>query len=209
MNPGRRTRITTSQGGLVPLSSSCFCAYHSIHLFIFVNNNETLIMGKAESKSSNNMHTLPIVPLATSSVLLPGVTLRIPLQRRSDIAAILASIYSKAATPRPDATAVTVGCVPLNSPYLSPDGTRLIEDGSQKPKQERSVEPAQAKAKDLYRYGTLARVSGVQGRGALASRPHPQPLNSPPRFCWTKRRAPMWNGSIQHPSRPAGSGTRT
>ena len=122
-------------------------------------------MGKAESKSSNNMHTLPIVPLATSSVLLPGVTLRIPLQRRSDVAAILASIYSKAATPRPDATAVTVGCVTLNSPYLSPDGTRLIEDGSQKPKQERSVEPAQATAKDLYRYGTLARVSGVQGRG--------------------------------------------
>jgi len=122
-------------------------------------------MGKAESKSSSNMHTLPIVPLATSSLLLPGVTLRIPLQRRSDIAAILASIYSKAATPRPDATAITVGCVPLNSPYLSPDGDRLIEDGSQKPKQEKSVEPAQAKPKDLYRYGTLARVSGVQGRG--------------------------------------------
>jgi len=122
-------------------------------------------MGKAESKSSPNMQTLPIIPLATSSILLPGVTLRIPLQRRGDIAAILASIYSKAATPRPDATAITVGCVPVNSPYLSPDGNRLIEDGSKQSKQEKSVEPAQAKANDLYNYGTLARVSGVQGRG--------------------------------------------
>lgn len=115
-------------------------------------------------RSSSKANTLPIVPLATSAVLLPGVTLRIPLQGRSDVAAILANIYSKAATPRPDASAVTIGCVPLNSSYLSPDGRQLIEDTDKTGKQEYETEPAKAAAKDLFQYGTLAKVSGVQGR---------------------------------------------
>ncbi|KAF4554780.1 Lon protease-like protein 1 [Elsinoe fawcettii] len=116
------------------------------------------------------MQSLPIIPLGPSAVLLPGVTLRIPLQRRNDIAAILANIYSKASTPRPDATAVTVGCVPINSPFLSPDGRKLIDNGSKQSKQEYSTDPSQASAKDLFKYGTLAKVSGVQGRrrGELA-----------------------------------------
>lgn len=116
------------------------------------------------AKTSSKPKALPIIPLATSSVLLPGVTLRIPLQGRSDIAAILANIYSKASTPRPDASAVTIGCVPLTSPYLSPDGRKLLEDASKTNKEEYEVTPAQAKSKDLFQYGTLAKVSGVQGR---------------------------------------------
>ncbi|PNS18326.1 hypothetical protein CAC42_6143 [Sphaceloma murrayae] len=116
------------------------------------------------------MQTIPIIPLDPSAVLLPGVTLRIPLQRRNDIAAVLANIYSKASTPRPDATAVTVGCVPINSPYLSPDGRKLIDDGNRKSRQDYPADPAQATARDLFKYGTLAKVSGVQGRrrGELA-----------------------------------------
>lgn len=112
--------------------------------------------------------TLPLVPLPHSIVLLPGVTTRVPLQNRADIAAILAHIYSKASTPRPEASSVTVGCVPLNSPYLSPDGKQLIEDGAaearDKKKPEAPLDPAQAKKADLFQYGTMARVSGVQGR---------------------------------------------
>ncbi|GAB7355922.1 hypothetical protein MBLNU459_g6564t1 [Dothideomycetes sp. NU459] len=121
-------------------------------------------MGKSKSKM------LPIVPLAPASVLLPGVTLRIPLQGRGDIAAILANIYSKAATPQPDAGSVTIGCVPLNSPYLSPDGKELLEDAARSDKQEYEMQPSQARESDLFRYGTLAKVSGVQGkrRGELA-----------------------------------------
>lgn len=121
-------------------------------------------MGKSKSKM------LPIIPLAQTSVLLPGVTLRIPLQGRGDIAAILASIYSKASTPQPDASIVTVGCVPLNSPYLSPDGKELLEDAAKSDRQDYEIQPSQAKEKDLFRYGTLAKVSGVQGRrkGELA-----------------------------------------
>ncbi|PSK59382.1 hypothetical protein B9Z65_3706 [Elsinoe australis] len=116
------------------------------------------------------MQSIPIIPLGPSAVLLPGVTLRIPLQRRNDIAAVLANIYSKASSPRPDATAVTIGCVPINSPYLSPDGRKLIADSSKQPKQEYPADPSQATAKDLFNYGTLAKVSGVQGRrrGELA-----------------------------------------
>lgn len=109
--------------------------------------------------------TLPLVPLPHSVVLLPGVTTRVPLQNRADIAAILAHIYSKASTPRPEASSVTVGCVPLNSPYLSPDGKQLIGDGRAEPKDKKQpLHPSQAKKADLFQYGTMARVSGVQGR---------------------------------------------
>ena len=82
------------------------------------------------------------------------------------MAAILAHIYSKSTTPRPEASSVAVGCVPLNSAYLSPDGKRLIQDAEAKDKNTAAVQsdPSQARKPDLYRYGTLARVTGVQGR---------------------------------------------
>ncbi|EME78578.1 uncharacterized protein MYCFIDRAFT_216696 [Pseudocercospora fijiensis CIRAD86] len=110
--------------------------------------------------------SLPLVPLPHSLVLLPGVTSRVPLQNRGDIAAILAHLYSKAATPRPEASSVTVGCVPLNSQYLSPDGKRLLEEGQDKRKAQQVIEldPSSARKPDLFQYGTLARVTGVQGR---------------------------------------------
>ncbi|KAK3052007.1 hypothetical protein LTR09_006961 [Extremus antarcticus] len=111
--------------------------------------------------------TLPLVPLPHNVVLLPGITARIPLQNRADVAAILANIYSKASTPRPDPSAVTLGCVPLNSPFLSPDGQRMIEGAEakdEKSSQAVQTDPAQARKPDLFRYGTMARVTGVQGR---------------------------------------------
>ena len=110
--------------------------------------------------------TLALVPLPHNLVLLPGVTARVPLQNRGDVAAILAHIYSKASTPRPEPSSVTVGCVPLNSPYLSPDGKRLIEDAESKDRKGASIEsdPGQARKPDLFQYGTIAKVTGVQGR---------------------------------------------
>ena len=110
--------------------------------------------------------TLPLVPLPPGLVLLPGVTARVPLQNRADVAAILAHIYSKASTPKPEPSSVTVGCVPLNSPYLSPDGKRLIEDAESKEKKGNVIEtdPAQARKPDLFQCGVSARVTGVQGR---------------------------------------------
>lgn len=117
---------------------------------------------------SSTSRTLPLVPLPHGTVLLPGVVTRVPLQNRADIAAILANIYSKASTPRPEASSVTVGCVPLNSPYLSPDGKQLIDDGKNKDKRDAAVQtdPSMARKPDLFRYGAMAKVNGVQGRRA-------------------------------------------
>jgi ATP-dependent Lon protease len=110
--------------------------------------------------------TIPLIPLPTNLVLLPGITARVPLQNRADVAAILAHIYSKASTPRPEASSVTVGCVPVNSPLLSPDGQRMIENAEAKDDKATAgvTDPAQARKPDLFRYGTFARVTGVQGR---------------------------------------------
>jgi len=112
---------------------------------------------------------VPLVPLPHGLVLLPGVTTRVPLQNRADVTAILAHIYSKASTPKPDPSSVTVGCVPLNSPFLSADGKRLIEnaavkDPKRKPQKHPEIDPGQAQKQDLFAYGTMARVTGVQGR---------------------------------------------
>jgi ATP-dependent Lon protease len=114
----------------------------------------------------SNIRTLPLIPLPHSIVLLPGVVTRIPLQNRADIAAILANIYSKASTPRPEASSVTAGCVPLNSPYLSPDGKQLIENGDAKDNKSAAgqTDPSLASKADLFMYGTMARVTGVQGK---------------------------------------------
>ncbi|KAG9676382.1 ATP-dependent protease-like protein La, partial [Aureobasidium melanogenum] len=117
------------------------------------------------------MTTLPIIPLAEGSVLLPGLTLRIPLQGRGDIAAILANIYSKAATPTPDHSSITVGCLPVNSPYLSSDGQKLLDDANDSSRRPvAAINPAHAIKDQLFSVGTLAKVSGVQGkrRGELA-----------------------------------------
>ena len=56
--------------------------------------------------------------------------------------------------------------MPLNSPYLSPDGKRLIEDAESKDRKGASIEsdPGQARKPDLFQYGTIAKVTGVQGR---------------------------------------------
>ncbi|KAI7282157.1 Lon protease 2 [Hortaea werneckii] len=117
------------------------------------------------AKSTSKSRTVPLVPLPPSVVLLPGVTTRIPLQNRADVAAILAHIYSRASTPRPEPSSVTVGCVPLNSPYLSPDGKRLVDNGEGDKKPAASqTDPAQARKPDLFNFGTVARVTGVQGR---------------------------------------------
>lgn len=57
-----------------------------------------------------------------------------------------------------------IGCVPLNSTLLSADGHRLIvgEDGEEPIHPGHSLE--NATKKDLFSFGTVAKISGVQGR---------------------------------------------
>ncbi|KAL1633785.1 hypothetical protein SLS56_002664 [Neofusicoccum ribis] len=111
---------------------------------------------------------LPIVPLAAPSALFPGVTLNLPIVNRADVASLLAHIYSRAAGPKNDAP-VTIGCVPLNSPLLSRDGKRLIDADAAAAKKKQAKpdvkDPVHATKDDLFSYGTVAKVSGVQGRG--------------------------------------------
>lgn len=123
-------------------------------------------MGKSSSKTSARV--LPLIPLAPPLAVLPATTLKIPIANRSDIAAILAKIYSISPTAKPDA-AITVACVPLNSPDVSPrDGKLLIEDGSGSKKGRRDAayetDPVNATKKDIFGYACVAKVSGVQGR---------------------------------------------
>jgi ATP-dependent Lon protease len=118
-------------------------------------------MGSSKSKSK----IVPLVPLSRHQVVLPGVTVRVPIAGRADIAALLAHIYSKATTAKTDP--VMVGCVPIKSPYLNGEGQKLLEHLASEA-QERAdpyaQDPAQATAKDLFTFGTLAKVTGVQGR---------------------------------------------
>ncbi|KAL8705078.1 MAG: hypothetical protein Q9201_001804 [Fulgogasparrea decipioides] len=110
--------------------------------------------------------TLPIVSLPKGVVLLPGVTLRIPVAGRSDVFSLLTSIYSRSRNPKADAAALPVGCVPLNSPLLSSDGQQLLE-GQHQPSQEQDDEysaPEDAVRDGLFRYGTVASISRVEGR---------------------------------------------
>jgi len=125
-------------------------------------------MGKTASKS----RLLPIVPLPKGQVLLPGISLRISVVNRPDVAALLARLYSTSSSRNNAADdSVTVACVPLGSPYLSPDGKRLIDStpDAEKGKDRQiteDVHPAVARKEDLFALGCVARVSGVQqGRG--------------------------------------------
>jgi ATP-dependent Lon protease len=116
-------------------------------------------MGKSSSKTTK---ILPLIPLAPPLAVLPGTTLKIPITNRADVAAILAKIYSISPTAKPDA-AITVACVPLNSAQVGRDGRLLIEEG----KDEKVVfesDPVNATKKDVFGYGCVAKVTGVQGR---------------------------------------------
>lgn len=112
---------------------------------------------------------LPVIPLAKDTVLLPGIVLRIPVPSdRPDIPALLSSVYSRAAakTPSQRLDNVNVVCVPLGSPLLSQNGQKMISaEQTSEPKESTSISPSNYSKKDLFGYGTAAKISGVEGRG--------------------------------------------
>ncbi|KAK7906082.1 hypothetical protein LTR67_000808 [Exophiala xenobiotica] len=109
--------------------------------------------------------TIPLIPLAKDSVLLPGVTLRISVTNRADIPLLLSSAFQRATRSRGGAASLPIGCVPVNSPYLSADGRELLDSAEKESSGhiEHEVEPGSATKKDLFKYGTLAKIIGVQG----------------------------------------------
>ena len=121
------------------------------------------------SMGKHKLEQLPILPLPHGSVLLPGTNLRIPVRGRKDIPALLSSVFTRDKRPRPDTSAVSIGCVPLNSPLLRSDGQQLIDDKEAKVNVQNFEPPTNMNDLDhrqLYMYGTVAKISGVQGRRA-------------------------------------------
>ncbi len=114
--------------------------------------------------------TLPVIPLAKDTVLLPGIVLRIPVAgNRADIPALLSNVYSRAAskTHSQRLDNVNIACVPLNSPYLSKHGQKMIagDERNPSPKERLNINPGSATKNDLFGYGVAAKISGVEGRG--------------------------------------------
>jgi ATP-dependent Lon protease len=103
------------------------------------------------------------VPLPKDTVLLPGVTLRIPVSDRPDISNLLPSLLNRS---KRDGS-IAIGCVPLASPRLSKDGNQLIENGNTGDSQNEeyeTVDAGQARKEDLFGFGTVAKIIGVQRR---------------------------------------------
>ena len=119
------------------------------------------------SMGNHKLETLPILPLPNGSVLLPGTNLRVPVNGRTDIPTLLSSVFTKDRRPRPDATTVSIGCMPLNSPFLRSDGQQLIGD-KEAPEYSQdtgeSTDMNELDHRQLFMYGTVAKISGVQGR---------------------------------------------
>lgn len=115
--------------------------------------------------SNGRTTKIPLVPLPKGSVLLPGVTLRIPVSNRPDLANLLSSLVDKPS--KRDANTITFGCVPLNSPFLSRDGQQLLEgedSDSERKEEYDSIDAGQARKEDLFHCGTIGKVIGVQRR---------------------------------------------
>lgn len=121
------------------------------------------------TSTNQKVVSLPVIPLAKDTVLLPGIILRIPVSlTRTDIPALLTQIYSQAAakTPSQRLDNVHVACVPLNSPLLTPTGQKMItQDDESKPKERPDINPSSATKDDLFGFGVAAKISGVEGRG--------------------------------------------
>ncbi|OJJ50924.1 hypothetical protein ASPZODRAFT_138048 [Penicilliopsis zonata CBS 506.65] len=117
--------------------------------------------------NSSKTSKLALIPLPKGTVLLPGVLLRLPVANRSDLASLLSSLLNQSAGLKNDGTPITFGCVPLGSPLLSNDGQQLLEDGTvdaEKRGEYDSLDAGEARKEDLFRFGTLGKVTGVQRR---------------------------------------------
>lgn len=109
--------------------------------------------------------TIPLVPTAKDTVLLPGVTLRVPVSARADIPVLLSAAFQRASRTRAGTTNLPIGCVPINSPFLSADGKQLLQDTTRENDHSinNEIDPGTVQKNDLYQYGTLAKIIGVQG----------------------------------------------
>ncbi|KAI9171120.1 ATP-dependent protease La [Paramyrothecium foliicola] len=119
-------------------------------------------MGRSQTAS------LPLIPLARGSVLLPGLVQRIIVtSNRPDIPALLAHVYERAATKGPEGRidAIPIACIPLSSPLIGPNGQLLINNGEEIDDSQEEINPGEAKKDDLFTFGVAAKIIGIDGRG--------------------------------------------
>ncbi|KAK3680741.1 Lon protease C-terminal proteolytic domain-containing protein [Podospora appendiculata] len=114
--------------------------------------------------------TLPLIALPKGSVLLPGVVQRIAVSaNRPDIASLLATVYTRAASKTQNGRIdnVPIACVPFASPFLDPKGQLLLlQNGERDAAPDRpDVDPGKATKSDLFSWGVAAKITGVEGRG--------------------------------------------
>lgn len=110
---------------------------------------------------------LAIVPLPKGTVLLPGVTARLPVPNRPDLSNLLSSLLDQASKGQRHENSISFGCVPLGSPYLSKDSQNFIDDENldeDKKEEYEAVDAGQARKEDLFHYGTVGKVVGLQRR---------------------------------------------
>lgn len=110
--------------------------------------------------------TIPVIPLPYSTVLFPGVVLRIFISDRHDITSLLNKLSNN--TTSLDASNIAVGCVPLKVPSSldDVDRKRLVhEEGDEVEASPGmlNIDPSSATADDLYTHGTVARIVGLEG----------------------------------------------
>ncbi|KAK3318530.1 Lon protease C-terminal proteolytic domain-containing protein [Apodospora peruviana] len=117
----------------------------------------------------NQTATLPLIILPRDTVLLPGVVQRIAVSsNRPDIASLLATVYTRAASKTPNGRidTVPIACVPLASPFVGPAGQLLLRNGENAATSDRpDVNPSKATKSDLFAWGVGAKITGVEGRG--------------------------------------------
>lgn len=120
-------------------------------------------MGRSQSA------TLPVIPLARGSVLLPGLIQRISVSsNRPDIPALLAHVYEQAAAKGSDGRvdSIPIACVPLTSPFVGPTGQLLLNNGEEvDTSQVEEVNPGSAKKAHVFGFGVAAKIAGIDGRG--------------------------------------------
>lgn len=143
------------------------------------------------STKASKTKQLPIIPLPTGQVLLPGVTKRIPISDRPDVLALLRDVYGNTTQDFISNSHVAIGCVPLNPPapvqfFSDAKDEKHVENEQgiavDKPKTKTSNEkdritdkvisaviapnPGDARPADLFSYGVVARIVGLEERNA-------------------------------------------
>jgi ATP-dependent Lon protease len=78
-------------------------------------------------------------------------------------------VYEQAAAKGPDGRidSIPIACVPVSSPFIGPTGQLLINNGEEiDTSQLAEINPGSAKKADVFGFGVVAKIVGIDGRGA-------------------------------------------